>query len=143
MIPFDGFGVILRNTLAGFVKDTQVELRGGIVLLGGFAKPFGGFAEFLRHPEAGLVADAQVALGGGIILIGGAAKPFDGFLIILLRRPGRSGSRCRCSIGPRDRRLPRPRGFRRKLCRLVLMLAMYHRQVRHGGRILPRRTRTG
>jgi hypothetical protein len=83
MIPFDRLGVIFWNSLAGLVEDTQIELRCGVSLFGGFAKPFCRLPILLRHALTGLITETQITLRHRIVLFGGTAKPFDGFLKIL------------------------------------------------------------
>ena len=83
MIPLHRFGVVLRDALAGLVEHAQVELRGRIALLGGFAKPFGGQAIFPRDAVAVEVAEAEVALRHGVVLFRRAAIPLDRLLVIL------------------------------------------------------------
>ena len=61
--------IILRHAKAFFVKEAEVVLCGGIVLLGRFPVLLHRLGVVLRHAKAGFVQEAEVALGHGQSLV--------------------------------------------------------------------------
>ena len=66
-----------------FIAVTQIILRGGISLFGGFAVPFYRLFVVLFDALAVFVAVTQITLRCGISLFGGFAEPFRRLLVIL------------------------------------------------------------
>ena len=81
--PHVGFRGVLRHALTVAVHEPEVELRGGVTLVGGEAVPAGGFRVVLRYATTVAVHAPEVVLGAGVALVGGEAVPADGFRVVL------------------------------------------------------------
>jgi Pentapeptide repeats (8 copies) len=63
--------------------SAEIQLRGGVALIGSEAVPSDGLSIVLRHAAAQSVHRAEIGLPASVALIGGEAVPFDGLSIVL------------------------------------------------------------
>ncbi|MCI1710839.1 MAG: hypothetical protein LKM39_11440 [Chiayiivirga sp.] len=71
-------GIVLRHAEAVAVHEAEIALRGGIPLVGGFAKPGHGLGRVLRHAATVPEHFAEFVLRRGVPLLGGLSIPLRG-----------------------------------------------------------------